>query len=121
MDLGFIVCKHTDSVHLSGVGFREGGVYSTIISTAVGTVDYVQQYRSGTGIAVYLRYKIASLLKGNKWWATVMHTYVFLDVPTPRMLENLGKRRSSAFATQIQVLCWRYHLVFIQQCLSALQ
>ena len=65
VDLDCVVCKHTDCVHPSGVGFREGGVYSTIISTAVGTVDYVQQYRSGTGIAVYPRYKIASLLKGN--------------------------------------------------------
>jgi hypothetical protein len=65
VDLDCVVCKHTDCVHPSGVGFREGGVYSTIISTAVGTVDYVQQYRSGTGIAVYPRYKIASLLKGR--------------------------------------------------------
>ena len=65
VDLDCVVCKHTGSVHPSGVGFREGGVYSTIISTAVGTVDYVQQYRSDTGMAVFPRYKIASLLKGN--------------------------------------------------------
>ena len=65
VDLDCVVCKHTDCVHPSGVGFREGGVYSTIISTAVGTVDYVQQYRSDIGMAVFTRYKIASLLKGR--------------------------------------------------------